>query len=226
MASILTLRSKSSLGGNVWAFTFEPDVPLNWNAGQAIRVELPHTMPDTAGTKRYFTITSAPFEQMVTIATRLTGSTFKRALAALPERGQLKLLDQPAGTFTWPQDSTRRIVLVAQGVGITPFVSLLRQRHHDQASLAATLVHASLTPPAPFRTEIARLAATHPELITHFDTQPTTAKRLLTLVPDLSTANVLVSGPRPLFDLLSAPVNLPVSRHQYDQFTGYAAAAY
>ncbi len=224
--SHLTLHGKLSLGGNIWAFTFEPNVPLIWNAGQAIRVELPHVHPDSAGTKRHFTITSAPFEHIVTITTRLTGSSFKQALATLPTGGRLQLLDPPAGTFAWPRTLGRPVVLVAQGIGITPFISLIRQRRHDRASLVATLIHANLSEPAPFGEELARVAAAYPEFKVYIASQPPTVTGLFELVPGLAAAEVLVSGPRPLFGLLQPPVNLPAARLQYDQFTGYDSSHY
>jgi len=226
MSRSLALTAKTPLGGNVWAFTFEPDQPLNWNPGQAIRIELPHKHPDTEGTKRYFTITSAPFERTITITTRLTESTFKQALAQLPIQGTVTLLDPPAGTFVWPRIPGRPVVLVAQGIGITPFISLMRQRQHDGSPLAATLVHTNLTLPAPFQDELAAIAAHHPGLIVHHETRPVTAAHLLELVPRLPHADVLVSGPRPLLELLAPPVNLPLRQHQYDQFTGYGADHY
>lgn len=223
--SSLTLIHKQPLGGNIWSFTFEPNDPLNWKAGQAIRVELPHEQPDAAGAKRHFTITSAPHERVITITTRNSTSSFKRALVALPIGGRLRLLDQPAGTFSWPADE-RPVVLVAQGIGVTPFISILRQRRHDGLPLDAVLVQANLTPPAPFQDELRHLSADHPELKISYETSSITAQRLLALVPNLANTEVLVAGPRPLFELFTPPINLPTQHHQFDQFTGYAATHY
>ncbi|HET8670947.1 MAG TPA: YHS domain-containing protein [Candidatus Saccharimonadales bacterium] len=78
----LKLIEKEVLVDNVWAFRFEPTAPLEWIAGQFIRVELPHDNPDAEGTKRWLTVSSAPYEEIIQITTRVTGSTFKQALAA------------------------------------------------------------------------------------------------------------------------------------------------
>ena len=126
----LLLQEKEHLVADVWAFRFKPSEPLSWTAGQYLSVELPHDNPDGKGTKRWFTISSAPYEQIVQITTRLTGSTFKDALMALPIGGQLLLLDQPHGEFVW-QDSDSPLVFVAGGIGITSFRSILRERAHQ-----------------------------------------------------------------------------------------------
>jgi hypothetical protein len=98
----LQLEHKQPEAGNVWSFRFRPSEPLDWLAGQFIRVELPHTHPDAEGTKRYFTIASAPHEGHVQISTRITDSSFKQTLAQLPIGRELLMLDPPAGDFVWP----------------------------------------------------------------------------------------------------------------------------
>jgi ferredoxin-NADP reductase len=58
------------------------------------------------------------------------GSAFKRALAALPEGAKLRLRG-PRGQMTLHEDATRAAVFIAGGIGITPFMSMLRQAAHD-----------------------------------------------------------------------------------------------
>lgn len=102
-------------------------------------VELPHENPDGKGTKRWFTISSAPFEGIMQITTRMTDSSFKQALATLPEGGHLDLLGPAIGRFTW-QDTEKPVVFVAGGIGVTAFHSILRQRAHDQLPLNSHLI--------------------------------------------------------------------------------------
>ncbi len=97
----MKLKEKENLIDNAWAFRFKPSQPLAWTAGQFIRVELPHDDPDDEGIKRWFTISSAPYEGIVQITTRVTDSTFKQALAALPVGGGLHLIEEPDGDFIW-----------------------------------------------------------------------------------------------------------------------------
>lgn len=221
----LILTSKQPLAGNAWLFTFEPERPIIWTAGQFIRVELPHVRPDPEGTKRQFTIASAPSDGVVEIATRLTGSTFKQALSRLPTGARLRLIDPPAGDFVWPQNNPRPLLFLAQGIGITPFRSLLRQRRHVGLPVSARLIHANLAPGVPFQSEIENWA-TNPGFEVTFLTQPVTPALLAHLVPDLRHTLVYASGPLQLTRLMLPPVNLPASQLKQDQFPNYTASDY
>lgn len=106
------------------AFSFRP--------GQAIFLSFPdnQSFSDRA---RTFSICSAPWElPVLAIATRLTeGSIFKRDLEnSLP--GQLFSVDGPEGDFLLPDppDPAIPLVLLAGGIGITPFRSMIRERLH------------------------------------------------------------------------------------------------
>jgi len=191
-----------------------------------VRVELPHDHPDDEGTRRSFTISSAPHEQAVQIATRITQSSFKQTLANLPLGGRLNLLDTPAGDFVWPATPARPILLAAQGIGITPFISMLRDRDHRGQPLAATLIHTNLTPDIPFETELHAQAQAHPELTLFSSYEPLTAASLSQLYPQFATHTIYISGPRMLIELLGPPHNLPASQLKQDQFPNYAASAY
>lgn len=221
----LTLIAKAPVASNVWLFTFEPSTPIVWIAGQFIRVELPHNHPDSEGTKRQFTIASAPADGHIQIATRITGSSFKQALQALPIGGRLNLVDLPAGDFTWPRDDSHPIVLAAQGIGITPVRSMIRQHLSEGRPIPATLVYSNLVPGIPFQDELSRWTA-RKEFRVHMTTHPLTGKVLSDLVPNLASARVYVSGPDSLIELVGPPVNLPISSLKQDQFPNYARVNY
>ncbi len=222
----LKLLRKHHITGNIWTFVFEPETPLSWTAGQFIRVGLPHSHPDLAGTSRRFTISSAPHEGAVHITTRLSASSFKQALAALPVGGELQLLDEPAGDFVW-QDSARPLVFVAQGIGITPFFSLLKDRAHRGLPLGAELFYSSRhDTPAAFTAELQAWAAAPTGLTFTQQAEPFTAARLADLIPDLPTRLVYVSGPTSMIGLLVPPISLPARRLKQDTFSGYDSATY
>jgi ferredoxin-NADP reductase len=220
----LVLKSKQPLAGNAWLFTFEPTGPLPWVAGQFVRVELPHDRPDPEGTKRQFTIASAPSDGVVQIATRMTASTFKQSLYHLGAGGRLRVVDPPAGDFVWPNPASRPLVFVAQGIGITPIRSLMRQRLSEHRSLDGRLFHANLAPGIPFQAEIEHWAARG--LHVTFLSQPVTPALLAHLIPDLRSAGVFVSGPISLTKLMLPPVSLPSAQIKFDQFPNYAAPDY
>lgn len=222
----LTLASKTALGDNAWAFTFMPERPLDWTAGQFIKVDLPHLVPDAKGTSRRFTIAAAPHEQTLTIATRLTGSTFKRALAELPAGGALDLLDTPAGDFIW-RPAAYPHIFVGHGVGITPFYAIIKDRHHHRLPTNAHLLYTNRPGHrALFEDELIAWAAADPTFHVTFQTQPITPASLLAQFPNLAKRHVYVSGPKPLLALCLPPYNLPLSQLKQDNFPGYSADAY
>lgn len=225
----LTLIEKKHLVDNVWIFRFKPDGPFSWTAGQYIRVELPHDKPDAEGTKRWFTNSAAPFEGVMQISTRITGSTFKQALSKLEPGDTLQLLENPEGDFVW-EDSERRIVFVAGGIGITPFHSILKQRAHDGLPLNVTLVYGSRTPEVPFKDELKQWQSRDPRLKIHYIVgAPLTAEKLAEVVPTLNDSLVYVSGPEPMVQVLSADLmehGLPEAQLKRDEFPNYNQSNY
>ena len=225
----LRLIEKEHLTDNVWAFRFEPDEPLEWTAGEYISVELPHEKPDGEGTKRWFTISSAPYEKIVQITTRITQSSFKQALSRLEVGDELQLLDLPHGRFVW-QDPNRPLVFIAGGIGVTPFRSILKQRAHDGLPLNVTLVYGSRTPDVPFQGELQDWAALDPSLKIHCVVgEPLTVDRLFELVPDLAKSLIYLSGPQPLMVALDAGLKaggIPQAQLKHDFFPSYTEKEY
>jgi ferredoxin-NADP reductase len=225
----LKLLTKEHLIDNIWSFRFQPSEPFSWIAGQFIRVEIPHPQPDEEGTKRWFTIASAPYEQVVQITTRVSHSTFKQALDAIPIGGELQLLEMPDGSFAW-QDSDLPKVLVAGGIGITPYHSMLKQRVHDGLPITATLVYGSRDEQVAFRDELEQWAAAHPDFVIHYvPGTPVSAASLAELVPNLNQSLVYVSGPDPMVDKLSDELlaaGLPEAQLMRDGFMNYTELNY
>lgn len=113
---------------NITTFYFRPESPLNYTAGQFIELTVPHIHPDKRGHKRWFTLSSSPTEELVSITTKLapgdSGSTFKKALRQLQPGNNLSM-SEPMGDFVLPKLLQTPLVFVAGGIGITPFHSIL-----------------------------------------------------------------------------------------------------
>lgn len=225
----LTLARKEKLVDNVWAFRFEADTPISWTPGQFIRVEVPHDNPDNEGTKRWFTISSTPHDGFIQITTRVTDTTFKQALAALNVGEKVQLIEQPDGDFVW-QESDKPLVLVAGGIGITPFYSMLKARGHSGQPVSATLIYNGRTDELPFKAEFEEASQRHPEFTVHYVIgEPLTAKRLAELVPDINASQVYISGPESMVEALGKQLEengLTNDNLHQDFFPHYSEANY
>jgi len=115
------------------AFHFVRPPDFQFRAGQHMVMTLldpPET--DAEGNRRTFTIASAPFDGDLMIATRMRNTAFKRVLRNAALGLEVKI-QGPSGSFVLPQKAEKPTVLLAGGIGITPFFSMIRQATHDQA---------------------------------------------------------------------------------------------
>lgn len=223
----LVLGAKRLETRDVTSFLFRSEEPLHWQPGQFLRYRLPHPEPDDRGTTRYFTIASAPFEGHVMLTTRFAGqrsSTFKRALRELPIDAHVEV-NEPAGDFTLPNPDLPH-VLVAGGIGITPFRAMLLDLDHRERPLNATLLYANRTVDFVYRGEIDVLCRHHPRLVVrHFvSPQRITRDAIASVVRELEAAVFLVSGPEPFVEMLEgmlSDMGVPDTRLKRDYFPGY-----
>ena len=119
------LKAQKTLCTDTTAFYFEKPEELKFQPGQFFNFTLlkPHGT-DLDGDTRALSIASAPHERNLMVATRLRTTAFKRTLNSLPLDSEL-LLQGPYGGMTLPRNTTRPAVLLAGGIGITPFRSFV-----------------------------------------------------------------------------------------------------
>lgn len=129
LASRLRFAGRRPLTATSTEFAFTPERPFPHIAGQYLELQLPHAGADRRGIRRTLTIVSAPDdpsgEVKVALRTREPLSSFKQALDALPLGSPLRATTV-GGAFTLPKDRSVPLLLVASGIGITPFVSQLQ----------------------------------------------------------------------------------------------------
>ncbi len=141
------------------AFRLSKPPGFSFKPGQSIVVSLPEPPAAPNSTQRIFSLASAPFEQHLTVATRMReGSAFKRALHGLP-LGSTVRMKGPRGLMTLHEDPARAAVFIAGGIGITPFMSMLRQAHQARRAQELFLVYSNRRPEdAAFLAELQGLA--------------------------------------------------------------------
>ena len=126
MASYKTkLNAQKTICAGTAAFYVEKPKDFEFQAGQFVDLTLLNPGdPDVLGNARTLSIASAPHEPKLMVATRLRTTAFKRSLNSLPLGTEL-LLQGPYGWMTLPRNNMRPAVLLAGGIGITPFRSLI-----------------------------------------------------------------------------------------------------
>lgn len=140
------LAGREEIAEGTMAFHFEKPADFHFKAGQAIDLVLPALAASDAQNGRHaFSLVSAPSEDRLTIATRMRNSPFKRALGALPA-GAAVQLEGPFGALTLHNNRARPAVFLTGGIGITPFVSILRQAARERLPQRFVLLYSNRRP--------------------------------------------------------------------------------
>lgn len=235
----LTLQSRQMITPTVRMLTFTAKRRVHFLPGQYLELDVPHHRPDARGTRREFSIASAP-EDLPTIriafreypaGTGPAPSSYKRALAEVGDGASLAVTGI-WGDFVLPSRVETPLLMVAAGIGITPFVSQLRHLHASGQQRDIVLVYvASEAAELAFRDDIAQ-SGVPVVVFTRDDPGPLPdnwqwargvrldAAGLLEVVPDLHTRHAAISGPpRLIADL--APALERAKSVTTDAFSGY-----
>ncbi len=211
-ASVLELVERRDLGDDYFEYRFKSARPVSFEPGQYGEFQVQHAA-DLRGKRRMFSFVSAPGGD-VTIAMRAPrpGSNFKQALAS----AKTVRLTSVHGDFVWPRNPQTPLLLVAGGIGITPFVSQLRAFAGQGRDVV--LIHAvhDLSV-APYRDELADLGV-DVHVVTDKDL---TVEKIRATVSDLDRRKVLVSGSPAVVDSLSRGLAKHARSVRIDSFLGY-----
>ena len=157
------LLSRVEVAEGTMAFHFEKPSGFEFEAGQFADVTLinpPET--DAEGNTRTFSIASPPFENELVFTTRMRDTAFKRSLKKVPLATGVKI-SAAAGSFTLHNNLAKPAVFLAGGIGITPFLSIVRQADHDHLPHQLYLFYSNRRPEdAPFLETLQNLEKTNP----------------------------------------------------------------
>ncbi|OXS57334.1 oxidoreductase [Cohnella sp. CIP 111063] len=148
---------------DVHSFLFEKRGDLSWKAGQYGLFHIAHTTVKKP--TRPFSIASAPAENVVRITTvvREAPSDFKKALLELKPGMKVKV-SGPVGGFHLEAGSPS--LLIAGGIGITPFRSILKQIEAEGNGDGKTiqLLYLDSRKSYLYKDEFDQIAAKHPSI--------------------------------------------------------------
>ncbi|WP_411700064.1 ferredoxin--NADP reductase [Conyzicola sp.] len=231
----LTYLGKRRLTPSSWELSFQPAGAVRFTPGQYLELSVPHRA-DFRGSRRIFSISSAPTtDGPLTVALSVPDrpSSFKRAFLAL-EPGARVMATGIGGDFLLPRDKATPVVLLAGGIGITPFASQLAHDHeagHDRDVVVvyavrdnAELGYADLLEKS--RVPVVLVSPEHPDDLPEnwvwAGVGRITPDLLRAAVPDLAARRAFVSGPPGMVaDLRAALKKIGVRKVSADYFSGY-----
>jgi ferredoxin-NADP reductase len=231
----LVLQGRRMVTPTAQELTFRTRGRLGFLPGQYLELEVAHRHPDARGTRREFSIVSAPADLPTLRIAYKNGdqkhpSSYKRALAAA-EPGAVLAVTGTWGDFVLPRGGAP-VLMVAAGIGVTPFVSQLRQLRALELERDVALVYvASEASELAYRDE---LEATGVRGVVFTRDEPAglgenwtwaqgvrlDAAGLERVVPDIAARHAFISGPpRLIADL--APALAKARSLTTDAFAGY-----
>lgn len=223
----LTLINKKQETLGVVSFFFKPSLPIFWIPGQFLIYTLDHKNPDVRGKMRFFSISSAPFENHIAISTKIDGkapSSFKKALNKM-QLGEKIVAKGPDGNFIL-EDVFAEYVFIAGGIGITPFRSILTDLANDNSPINMILLYANKDEDILFKKELDELSKSHSNFKINYIISPNhiDENSIIKLVPDLKKPLYYISGPNDMVeDMLNILKNLGIEEKKVklDYFHGY-----
>lgn len=227
--SLMLLRVEE-VARDAYDFVFASDRPLTSLPGQYLEWTLPHKSADSRGTRRYFTIASAPQEGEVRLGVKFYAkpSTFKTALANMRPGERLSAAGL-AGDFTLPRDTHTKLAFIAGGIGITPFramlAELLARGERRDITFFYSVKEASDLAYRPLLEQAARELGVRLVWVVTDTGGALTAERIRQELPDWPERTFYISGPRGMvvgFAKALRALGARRSRIKTDFFPGFA----
>ena len=218
---------------NIRTFWFKPERPVKYTAGQFTELYLPHDNADNRGQRRWFTVSSSPTDDLLSITTKYAGdqgSTFKKTLFGLKDGTPLKLAE-PMGDFVLPKDQSIPLVFVAGGIGVTPMHSMIKYLNDTREKRSIHLIYAVTNKDElafePLFKEYGVTLTTvvkEPPAGYKGETGSLNADRILALAPDDGKTLYYLSGPEPMVEAFTKDLKakgVDKRRLITDYFPGY-----
>lgn len=230
----LTLAGFRDLTPTSKAFAFTTPQPPRFHAGQYIELTLPHTHEDIRGQRRMFSIVSAPGDGVLELGMKMAtpSSSFKQALTALPIGAQLHAT-LISGDFVLPKKPQTKLLMVAGGIGITPFISQLQSLARSSQARDIVLIYAVKQSTELAYVDILQESGIKVIVVSEYITeqlpgftyaqQPyVNASLIASYVPDAKERTAYISGPPLMVEAVKSTLKTEgVTRIKTDHFSGY-----
>lgn len=223
----LVLTARRELTPTTHEFIFTSPTPITFEAGQYIEMTLPHKGQDLRGTRRSFSITNEPGKHEISLGVKFyePSSSFKQALKTLPLNTAVQTTGI-SGDFVLPKNAGQKLLFIAGGIGVTPFLSHIRTTATEGRDI--TLLYFMRDPSeAAYKKELdASGAKVHylaaQDATAGFETVPRfTPEALQHYVPDAAERVTYISGPPAMVAGAKRILAGKVAGIKTDYFSGY-----
>lgn len=225
------LIKKKAEAKNTVSFYFKPEKNVSFLPGQYYYFTLPKLdFPDSRGATRHFTIASSPTEtELIMLTTRIREeSGYKKTLDALPI-GSVVEIEGPNGTLILDESEKESShVLIAGGIGITPFRSIIKYNVDKKLKIPMYLIYSNNSPEFVYKKELDQIAKSNDYIkIAYFDSSVSghlneSSLRALIANDDSLNATFWLVGPPPFIDAVEVALEkLKINNVRSEKFTGY-----
>ena len=140
------LLGSDEIARATFAFHFEKPDGFEFTSGKSINLFLPEDFPGVSDDRqRAFSLVNAPHEDRLTIATRMRKSGYKQPLKEAAPGAAVRIVG-PTGSMSLHDEPDRAIVMIAGGIGITPFMSMLRSEAQADRPRPMVLLYSNSRP--------------------------------------------------------------------------------
>jgi ferredoxin-NADP reductase len=140
----LELIDKYEAAQDTPAYRFAKPDDFEYQAGNHMVVQLDFVADNPDDQIRDMTLASSPTEDYLELVMRQGKSEFKQSLVGL-DIGEEILMFGPAGTFILQENMKEPIIMIAGGIGITPFRSMIRYILDKDLPYQVTLLYSNPT---------------------------------------------------------------------------------
>ena len=201
---------------------------------------LPHDHADSRGSRRWFTLASSPTEEQIKLGVKFydRGSSYKSAMLDMDQNTPI-VAAQIAGDFIMPSDTSKKLIFIAGGIGVTPFRSMIKylidtDQQRPVRMLYSARTEADFAYKDVFESARQTIGVKTLYVVSDADTTvstPNTLKGMITgdfikqYIPDYADCKFYISGTHPMVEALQIVMHeLGISRSniKIDFFPGYA----
>ncbi len=244
----LTLAKIKDEAKGTKSFFWQPEKSVTYRPGQYFNITIPKLIhPDDRGGTRDFSLSSSPTEgDLIRITTRIRpDSAFKMTLDTL-KIGDTITGEGPNGSYILDEQRQGEHVLIAGGIGITPFRSMIKYNIDKKLTdIKLHLIYSNSFPEEiTFRDELVEWDKSHENItvdmtITHPEESKAQWTGLtgridasmisrLTLAPhslgEVGSPTYWLCGPPAMVDAMEEAINklhIPQERIMVEKFSGY-----